>query len=71
MNTEAEAPIPIDIKIKKQANGMWRADLSGHMQKEILYFYDKSPVGAADKAIEYIRDLGEIVRTDLIVKGGN
>lgn len=66
-----DEPIPIDIKVKKQTNGMWRADLSGHHSAEILFFYDQTPVGAAEKAIQYIRDLGEILRTEIVIKGGN
>lgn len=66
-----DAPIAIDIKVKKHTNGMWRADLSGHCQAEILYFYDKTPVGAANKAIEYVQDLGEILRTEIAINGAN
>lgn len=66
-----DEPIPIDIKVKKQTNGMWRADLSGHMQKEILFFYAKTPVEAAMKAIQFIQDLGEVLKTEIVMKGGN
>jgi hypothetical protein len=66
-----DTPIAVDIKVKKQANGMWRADLSGHGAKEILFFYGKSPAEAARKAIEYLQDLGTVLNTEIVFKGAN
>jgi hypothetical protein len=69
--SEANVPVVVDIKVKKHVNGMWRADLTGHSQQEILFFYDKTPVGAASKAIEYLKEIGEVMRTEIIMKGAN
>lgn len=66
---DAQVQIAVDIKVKKHVNGMWRADLSGHASKEILFFYDKSPVGAASKAIDYLKEIGEVMRTEIVMKG--
>jgi hypothetical protein len=66
-----EFPIAVDIKVKKQTNGMWRADLSGHEAKEILYFYGKTPVEAASKAIDYLNDIGHVMRTEIAFANTN